>query len=74
MKKAFMTEVESDAVGLSGSVCRHESRIKAGNHCNDRRNEHYNRRKNQCKSLPYKHERQRCEDEVKRDKDECRRR
>ena len=45
----------------------------AGNHCKDRCNQHYNQRKNYCKSLRYKHERQRCEDEVKREKDECKR-
>jgi hypothetical protein len=46
----------------------------AGNHCSDRCAERYRYRKDTCKAIPYKHERQRCEESAKRAKDECKHR
>ena len=45
----------------------------AGNHCKDRCNDVYHRRKEECKLIPLKYERHRCEDGAKRAKGNCKR-
>lgn len=46
----------------------------ARNRCKDRCNDVYRVRKDACKAIPFKHERHRCEDRAKRDKDNCKHR
>jgi hypothetical protein len=46
----------------------------AGNHCSDRCAKHYNYRKESCKAIHHKHERERCEEEAKREKEDCKHR
>jgi hypothetical protein len=45
-----------------------------GNRCKDRCNEAYRLRKDLCKSIPFKHERKRCENSAKHAKDDCKHR
>ncbi len=45
--------------------------VAARNRCKDRCSDRYNLRKDLCKSIPYKHERKRCENAAKHAKDEC---
>lgn len=72
MKKAtFVVRLSLMLLVCLGTFTGVSSASGAGNHCKDRCNEHYNHRKDYCKSLPYKNERHRCEDEAKREKDNC---
>ncbi len=57
-----------------GTVAAVSPASGAGNHCTDRCADVYRVKKGACKLIPYKHERHRCEDRAKRDKDNCKHR
>jgi hypothetical protein len=74
MKATFVLRLSLMLLVCMGTLSALSPASEAGNHCTDRCADVYRVKKDACKLIPYKHERHRCEDEAKHNKDNCKHR